>query len=161
MLPASVLIRPFRPVVALALAAAVSTTPRVVVAQSLTPTDSALVGRILLAEDRRDSLDAALTEGESHSDARVRALVQRARGRIRDPRLALRDALPPAVPPPAHPEPAWRLRFRALNASRDDCATLRSASTLIKQLRFEFNLLILLIKNCVISTLENFPATRP
>ena len=127
MLPASVLIRPFRPVVALALAAAVSTTPRVLVAQSLTPADSALVGRILLAEDRRDSLDAALTEGESHFDARVRVLVQRARGRIRDPRLALRDALPPAVPPPAHPEPAWRLRFRALNASRDDCATLRSA----------------------------------
>jgi cyclophilin family peptidyl-prolyl cis-trans isomerase len=93
---------------------------------ALTAKDSALVGRILLAEDRRDSTDAALKEGASHADARINLLARRAMGRIRDPRFAARDSLPPLPPPPTWPEPAWRLRFRALT-NQSDCATLGAA----------------------------------
>ncbi|HEU4628644.1 MAG TPA: peptidylprolyl isomerase [Gemmatimonadaceae bacterium] len=89
--------------------------------------DSALVGRILLAEDRRDSTDTALAEGARHADARVRLLARRARARIADPRFAARDAFPALPAPPAWPEPAWRLRYRALAARRDDCAALGTA----------------------------------
>ena len=89
--------------------------------------DSALIGRILLAEDRRDSTDASLAEGLSHPDGRVRTLALRARGRIRDPRFASRDSLPPLQPPPVWPEPVWRLRYRALTAQRDDCTALSAA----------------------------------
>lgn len=91
----------------------------------LTRTDSALVGRILLAEDRRDSTDAALAEGERHGDPRVRTLVERARGRIRDPKFAERTRLPPVPPPPTWVEPEWRIRYRALPALRDDCGAMR------------------------------------
>src|SRR5688572_8790220 len=89
--------------------------------------DSALVGRILLAEDRRDSTDRALIEGERHADARIRTLARRAFGRIRDPRFASRDSLSALSPPPVWPEPAWRLRYRALTALRNDCDALRAA----------------------------------
>jgi cyclophilin family peptidyl-prolyl cis-trans isomerase len=106
--------------------------PATLVAQgggTLSRADSALVGRILLAEDRRDSSDTALAEGARHSDARVRMLAQRARGRIGDPRFATRDSIP--TPPPAKvwPEPAWRLRYRALApaAQRRDCEAFRAA----------------------------------
>jgi cyclophilin family peptidyl-prolyl cis-trans isomerase len=91
------------------------------------PADSALIGRILLAEDRRDSTDAALSEGARHADARVRLLAQRARGRIRDPRFAERDSVPAARAPAAWPEPPWRLRYRALATQRENCGALRSA----------------------------------
>ncbi|HEX8394934.1 MAG TPA: peptidylprolyl isomerase [Longimicrobium sp.] len=92
-----------------------------------TRADSALVGRILVAEDRRDASDAALAEGLRHADARVRLLAQRARGRIRDTLFAARDSLPPVAAAPAWPEPAWRLRYRALAAKRTDCGALRAA----------------------------------
>src|SRR5206468_182933 len=46
----------------------------------LTASDSALVGRILLAEDRRDSTDASLAAGLKHADGRVRMLARRAMG---------------------------------------------------------------------------------
>ncbi|HJR66817.1 MAG TPA: peptidylprolyl isomerase [Gemmatimonadaceae bacterium] len=95
--------------------------------RALSAADSALVGRILLAEDRRDSTDGALAEGSRHRDARVRVLAQRARGRIRDPRFATRDSLPAARAPVTWPEPAWRLRHRALTARRAECAALRAA----------------------------------
>jgi len=98
------------------------------VAQSLSKADSALVGRILLAEDRRDSTDAALREGASHADARVRTLALRAVGRIRDPRFASRDSLPRLSSPPIWVEPAWRIRLRALAALRDDCSALLLAA---------------------------------
>jgi cyclophilin family peptidyl-prolyl cis-trans isomerase len=88
--------------------------------------DSALIGRILLAEDRRDSLDAALGAGASHGDARVRALALRAQGRIRDSLFASRDSLPAVPAPPTWPEPAWRLRYRALTR-RTECGALRAA----------------------------------
>ena len=110
----------------LVLATALSLFPAAVSAQ-LSVADSALIGRILLAEDRRDSTDGALAEGAQHADVRVRQLVQRARGRIRDPRFAARDSLPAAQAPVTWPEPAWRLRYRALTARRADCAAIRSA----------------------------------
>ena len=93
---------------------------------ALRAADSALVGRILLAEDRRDSTDRALEEGRAHADARVRTLAARAVGRIRDARFAGRDSLPPLPPPPSWPEPDWRTRYRALTP-QTDCATFASA----------------------------------
>ncbi|MDB4886088.1 MAG: hypothetical protein JWN79_1526, partial [Gemmatimonadetes bacterium] len=72
----------------------------------LTATDSLLVGRILLAEDRRDAGDAALGEGERHPAARVRLIARRARARIDDPKFAARDTVAPPREPAALPEPA-------------------------------------------------------
>ncbi len=95
--------------------------------QDLTRADSALVGRLLLAEDRRDSTDTAFAEAALHSDARVRTIAARGLGRIRDPKFAARSALDPVPPPPIWVEPAWRLRFRALPGLRDDCPALRLA----------------------------------
>jgi cyclophilin family peptidyl-prolyl cis-trans isomerase len=115
--------------VRLLLAIGIVALPAAAPAQSsaLTAADSALVGRILLAEDRRDSTDDALRTGSSHQDVRVRLIAQRALGRIRDPRFAARDSLPPLSPPRTWPEPAWRLRYRALAAQRNDCGVLRAA----------------------------------
>ncbi len=96
-------------------------------AQGLSSADSALVGRILVAEDRRDSTDAALAEGARHADARVRVIAERAGDRIRDPKFVARTSLPPLPAPPTWPEPAWRLRLRALTAVRTDCTALRTA----------------------------------
>lgn len=93
----------------------------------LTRSDTALIERLLLAEDRRDSTDVALREGAAHRDGRVRILAQRARGRIRDARFAARDSLPPLNAPVVWPEPGWRLRYRALTAARGDCGALRTA----------------------------------
>ena len=95
--------------------------------QSLSAADSALIGRILVAEDRRDSADVSLAEGSRHPDARIRILVQRARGRIADPKFAARDSLPALPAPKTWPEAAWRLRYRALTAQREDCAALATA----------------------------------
>jgi len=88
--------------------------------------DSALVGRILLAEDRRDSLDASLAAGRASDEAGIRRLAGRAIGRIRDPRYASRDSLAPVPPLVTWPEPAWRLRYRAVTP-RADCGTLHAA----------------------------------
>ncbi|MDQ6886003.1 MAG: peptidylprolyl isomerase [Gemmatimonadota bacterium] len=96
-------------------------------ARAFSAADSALIRRVLLAEDRRDSTDAALSEGSAHADARVRMFTGRARGRIRDPGFAARDALPALRPPPVWPEPAWRLRYRRLTDARNDCGALRAA----------------------------------
>lgn len=103
--------------------------PAAVAAQdrALSAADAALVGRILLAEDRRDSTAVALVEGSRHADARVRVIAQRARGRIRDPRFAARDSLPAVRASVTWPEPAWRLRYRALIAPRADCDVLHAA----------------------------------
>jgi cyclophilin family peptidyl-prolyl cis-trans isomerase len=92
-----------------------------------TRADSALVGRVLAAEDRRDSTDAAIALALRHGDPRVRLIAGRALGRIRDPKFAARDSLPAAAPPVAWPEPAWRLRYRALADRRADCGALRAA----------------------------------
>ncbi|MEP7326616.1 MAG: peptidylprolyl isomerase [Gemmatimonadota bacterium] len=94
---------------------------------TLSHTDSTLVGRILLAEDRRDSTDRVLGEGAASSDPRIRILAQTARGRITDSLFKTRDSLPALPAPPVWPEPAWRLRYRALAAHRNDCAALLAA----------------------------------
>ena len=91
--------------------------------------DSALVGRMLLAEDGRDSTDQALDAGQAHANPTIRMLATRALGRIRDPRFATRDSLPPLPPPPVWPEPEWKERYRALTAARSDCSALRAAMT--------------------------------
>ena len=95
--------------------------------QAQTRADSALVGRILAAEDRRDSTATAIAAGLRHPDPRVRLIAGRALGRIRDPLFAARDSLPPVAAPPAWAEPAWRLRYRALADRRADCGALRAA----------------------------------
>lgn len=93
----------------------------------LTAADSALVGRILLAEDRRDSLDASLSEGAQHADPRVRRIAVRALGRIRDDRFAARAELEP-LPAPLHwPETPAQRRWRALAEVSTNCAALRAA----------------------------------
>jgi cyclophilin family peptidyl-prolyl cis-trans isomerase len=91
---------------------------------SLTAADTALIGRILLAEDRRDSMDAALARGAAHPNARISMMARRALHRIRDTTFAARDSFP-LPPSPTWPEPAWKERFRALLPARDDCAALR------------------------------------
>ncbi len=91
-----------------------------------TPADSGLVARILRAEDRRDSTDAALALGAAHSQARIRVIAIRARERIRDAAFVRRDSLPgAALPAPrAWPEPEWKARYRLLGEKRDDCAVV-------------------------------------
>jgi cyclophilin family peptidyl-prolyl cis-trans isomerase len=101
----------------------------VIRAQAPSAADSALVHRILLAEDRRDSTDSALDAGLRRADARVRVIAERARGRIRDPRFVSRDSLPPLAVPTAWPEPIWKQRYRALATQRNDCGALRTALT--------------------------------
>lgn len=110
-----------------ALAALLLALPAALGAQSLTRADSALVLRILDAEDRRDSTDRALGEGAVHGDARVRELARRARWRIADVKFVARDSLAALPAPPAWPERAWRLRYRALAPRRADCAAMRAA----------------------------------
>jgi cyclophilin family peptidyl-prolyl cis-trans isomerase len=89
--------------------------------------DSTLVRQILLAEERRDSGNSALRDAARHPDERVQRLARRARDRIVDPRFSARDSTPALAAPPVWPEPAWRLRYRALAAQRDDCGALRAA----------------------------------
>lgn len=93
----------------------------------LTRADSQLVGRILAAEEARDSTAPALAEGTRHPDSRIRNIARRAGWRIRDPLFASRDSLDAVVPPVKWPEPAWRLRYRELTAMRDDCRALNTA----------------------------------
>lgn len=114
-------------VAALGLVAAQFAVGTTATAQALTARDSALVGRILLAEDRRNSLDISLGEGLRHANAGIRSLALRAHGRIVDPKFVARAALAPLPAPASWQEPEWRLRFRALPTSRDDCGALRSA----------------------------------
>jgi cyclophilin family peptidyl-prolyl cis-trans isomerase len=94
--------------------------------QARTP-DSALVGRILLAEDRRDSTDVALTDAARHPDERVRLLARRARVRIRDPQAGSRDSMGTLPAPPMQGDPSWKGAYRALVAPTGDCDALRSA----------------------------------
>jgi cyclophilin family peptidyl-prolyl cis-trans isomerase len=94
-------------------------------AQDVGPRDSALVRRILLAEDRRDASSAALSAGAESANARLRNLTRRAAARIADPRFTARDSFPRPFGPPAYSDPAWRLRYRALN--KTNCAALRGA----------------------------------
>lgn len=96
-------------------------------AQRLTAADSALVGRLLLAEDQRDTSAAAYADGMRHADARVRVIARRGLQRSGDALFARRDSLPALSAPPVYPNPAWRERYRALGARNDNCAELRTA----------------------------------
>jgi cyclophilin family peptidyl-prolyl cis-trans isomerase len=120
--------RPFRCATFLACVVTVVTHP-VAAQRGLTAADSALVGRILLAEDRRDSSSAAFDAGKRHRDPRIQYIARRAEARVRDSKFSLRDSIPGApksAPPPTYAEPAWRLRFRALTA-KSDCAAIRAS----------------------------------
>ena len=94
--------------------------------QPPTANDSALVARILLAEDERDASSPALAEGIASADPRIQLLARRAKSRIGDPKFASRDSFPPLAAPPSYADPAWRLRYRALKAT--DCSVLRGAA---------------------------------
>ena len=87
--------------------------------------DSALVGRMLLAEDRRDSSDVSLKEGAQHRDPRLRALALRARIRIRDARAAARDSFAVPRAPIIWPEPYWKEWYRRLRGPTGGCVDLR------------------------------------
>ncbi len=89
--------------------------------------DSALVRRILAAEDRRDTTDRALAEGLASRDARLVLIARRAMARIGDPTFATRASLGVLPAPPTYSEPAWRLRYRALDPRKPDCSALRAA----------------------------------
>lgn len=89
--------------------------------------DSALVTRILLAEQRRDSVDPSLTAGARHADPWIRSVARRAIDRIADSLFDRRDSLPPLPTPTAWPEPRWKVRFRALTPGTIDCVTFRAA----------------------------------
>jgi cyclophilin family peptidyl-prolyl cis-trans isomerase len=108
------------------LTALLALAPAALPAQAPAPTaaDSALVGRILLAEDRRDTTDPALAEGRRYQDVRVRRIAERAVARISDSTFAARSVFSPLPPPPVWPEPTWRLRYRALATQRHDCSAL-------------------------------------
>lgn len=93
----------------------------------LSAPDSALVGRILRAEDARRPDDPALRRGLAHRDDRVRMVARRALWRIRDSQFVARDSLPPPAPAVSWPEPAWRPRYRALAARRYDCGVIAAA----------------------------------
>jgi cyclophilin family peptidyl-prolyl cis-trans isomerase len=95
--------------------------------QSLAKADSALVARVLTAEDRRDPAAAALVDGTTHRDPRIRLIARRARARIVDPTFADRDSFPAPTPAPSYEDPAWRLRYRALATKPIDCARLAVA----------------------------------
>ena len=98
---------------------------------ALPPADARLVRRILVAEDRRDASDGALTTGARHADPRVSALARRALARIRDSLFAVRDSardsFPPLAAAPEWADPAWKVRYRALAPQRSDCTALRGA----------------------------------
>lgn len=94
---------------------------------TLTSADSALVARLLLAEEHRDTSSAAYAVGMNHADARVRVIARRGWLRSRDPVFARRDSLPVLPAPPIYPDVAWRARFRALGAKNDKCDELHTA----------------------------------
>jgi cyclophilin family peptidyl-prolyl cis-trans isomerase len=93
----------------------------------LTRADSALVLRILTAEDRRDSASAALRDGEANADPRIRLIARRARLRIADAKFVGRDSLPAIAPPPSYPDAPWRTRYRAIATRPISCDSIRTA----------------------------------
>lgn len=95
----------------------------------VTYSDSTLIRRILTAEDRRDPTDRSLAEGARHGDARIQLIARRALSRITDSLFVTRDSAPAPDAPPTWPEPAWRLRYRALTPRTTDCAVFRAALT--------------------------------
>jgi cyclophilin family peptidyl-prolyl cis-trans isomerase len=89
--------------------------------------DSALVARILTAEDRRDSTNQIFAEASRHPKVQIRDLARRALERVHDVRFTARDSFPKLPAPPVYQDPAWRVRYRALTAQRENCDALRAA----------------------------------
>jgi cyclophilin family peptidyl-prolyl cis-trans isomerase len=103
--------------------------PMATQSQSVSRADSALIGRLLLAEDRRDTTQDAYAAGLSHADPRIRRIAFRGMHRSRDAAFARRDSLSPAPASPRFANPAWRARFAALGRTNDNCAVLARALT--------------------------------
>jgi cyclophilin family peptidyl-prolyl cis-trans isomerase len=102
--------------------------PTVGIAQtSLSRADSALILRVLTAEDRREATNPAIAEGLTHRDGRVRLIARRAAARIGDPKFASRDSLPAPAAPPVYADAPWRARYRAINVRPINCDNLRAA----------------------------------
>ena len=93
---------------------------------SLTAADSALVRRIILAEDRRDPADSAPVDGVRHADARIRMLGHRAALRIAGQPPTDTNAAFSLPASTVWPEPAWKADYRALT-STTGCDRLRAA----------------------------------
>jgi peptidyl-prolyl cis-trans isomerase B (cyclophilin B) len=91
--------------------------------------DSVLVGRVLTAEDLRDTTDRALAEGLASQDPRIALIARRAIARIGDVRFVARDSMGKLPASPVYADPAWRLRYRALNPKTVTCSALRDALT--------------------------------
>ncbi len=93
---------------------------------TLTAADSALIGAVLLAEERRDAGAPSLRVAATHDDPRVRRLAARAAARITDSTFASRDALaqPGAPTFPVWPEPEWKAQYRALAPPSVGCEPL-------------------------------------
>ncbi len=122
----------WRAIVGLVAALACTRAPSAAHAQTpLSAADSALVGRMLLAEDARDRTDPALRAGMAHRDARISSMAERAMQRIVDPVFSRRDSLRMTPIPPASPvyaQPEWRIRYfaLALSAQRGNCDALNT-----------------------------------
>jgi peptidyl-prolyl cis-trans isomerase B (cyclophilin B) len=102
---------------------------------ALTRDDSAVVLLVLQAEESRDGSSPAIANAMRHRDPRIRTLAARAQARIADTVFAARDRF--VMPKPTSderdqtvwPEPAWKVRYRAIQPARDDCAVLRRSAT--------------------------------
>lgn len=94
--------------------------------QATTKADSALILKVLEAEDARDSTAPGLREGLRSENPAVRAIAVRARARITDSTYAARSEA--AAPPPVKrwELPAWRTRMAAVTGNRNDCAAILS-----------------------------------
>jgi cyclophilin family peptidyl-prolyl cis-trans isomerase/HEAT repeat protein len=101
----------------------------------LTRDDSAVVLLVLQAEESRYGAAPAIANALRHRDPRIRAIAARAQARIADTLFAAREQH--VMPKPngderdqtVWPEPAWKVRYRAVQPARDDCAALRRAAT--------------------------------
>jgi cyclophilin family peptidyl-prolyl cis-trans isomerase len=114
--------------------AAIVATPATARAQRQRPTptsaaqaDTNRIRRILQAEDERDSTAGAFDDGFRSGNSRTRLLARIALARTRDPKFASRDSFPVPAPAPTYPEPAWRLRYRALSTKPVNCGGLYKA----------------------------------
>jgi cyclophilin family peptidyl-prolyl cis-trans isomerase len=117
---------------AIATLAALAANPSAARAQRQRPTSTAQadtnrIRRILQAEDERDSTAGAFDDGFRSGNSRTRLLARVALARTRDSKFASRDSFPVPAAPPQYPEPAWRLRYRALATKPINCSALSNA----------------------------------
>ena len=99
--------------------------------QAVSQADSALVARILMAEQRGDRGDAALTIGAAHATRIRNAGV--ASGSTNRVHVAARDSMPRCQPPGTLPEPDGS-RVRALH-TRGNVAHFRAEPPIVPDMR--------------------------